>query len=114
MNFPLKKLSIKGILLLTLTLPFLQSCAHAQSSAAMTALDDKPFNDWTNSLMKQIKADPQYKRLPLDNSYQTDEFIVLLHDAYRKKISKNEFSKQISTQYPGHQYEATFIVSRLP
>ncbi len=75
---------------------------------------DKPFQDWLDTLVNQIKADPKYKRIPLDTSAQQEEFTVWLHNAYRKRVTKQEFASWVNGKYPGYQYEVGFITARLP
>jgi hypothetical protein len=91
-----------------------QGCAAPADPRMQAAVDDKPFYARFTGLLDQVKADPQYKRIPLDTSEQTNEFMQWLHDAYRRKISKSEFVQRIGSRYPGHQYEANFISQRLP
>jgi hypothetical protein len=92
----------------------IQGCASSVDPRMQAAVDDKSFDAWFTGLVDQIKADPQYKRIPLDTSEQRNEFMQWLHDAYRRKISKPEFVQRVDSRYPGHQHETTFIVQRLP
>lgn len=99
-----------------LTIPLLQGCATSSPSdpRVVAAETDKPFNSWLNTLLTQVKADPKYRRLPLDTEAQEEEFMVWLHNAYHHRVTKEEFSAWVNSQYPNHQYEVSFIVSRLP
>ena len=99
-----------------LTIPLLQGCATSSQDdpRVVAAGMDKPFNNWLDTLVTQIKADPKYKRLPLDTEAQQQEFTVWLHNAYHHRVTKEEFSAWVNGQYPNHQYEVSFIVSRLP
>ncbi|HYG46247.1 MAG TPA: hypothetical protein VEA17_25240 [Bordetella sp.] len=99
-----------------LAMPLLQGCATSSQNdpRVVAAGMDKPFNDWLDTLVSQIKADPKYKRLPLDTTAQQEEFTVWLHNAYHHRITKQEFASWMDGQYPGHQYEVAFIIARLP
>ncbi|MEW5561940.1 hypothetical protein AB1287_17105 [Enterobacter asburiae] len=108
------KLSIAGLIFCALTLPLAQGCATNQDPRVEAAVADKPFYDWFNNLISQIKADPSYKRLPIDSKAQSNDFLALLHTAWQHKISKREFTQRVNSQYPGHEYETSFIVARLP
>ena len=88
-------------------------CA-APDSRAQAAQQDKEFYAWYLQLAAAIKADPQYKRIPLDSPDQANEFVDWLHAAYRNQISADELSRKINQRYPGHQYEAGFIRQHLP
>lgn len=114
MNSPLKKLSSAVLLGFALSVPFIQGCTTAQDPGVSAAVEDKQFYSWFNNLTDQIKADPKYKRIPIDTKAQSNEFLVWLHDAYRKKITKHEFTQRVNSTYPNHEYETSFIVSRLP
>lgn len=97
-----------------LVLPVVQGCATERNPRIAAAVDDQPFQAWLNGLVSQIEANPQYKRLPLDTTESRETFLVLLHDTYHHRVSKEEFSRRVNSQYPGHQYETSFLVSRLP
>lgn len=97
-----------------LTLPLAQGCAAKQDPRITAAVEDKSFQDWFDQLIGQIKANPQYKRIPIETEAQQNEFLALLHDAYRHRISKQEFAQRVNSQYPNHQSETSFIVSKLP
>lgn len=114
MLFQRNTLWSRGVLLLALSLPLMQGCAREENAAVMTAVEDKAFNDWSNNVIKQIEADPKYKRIPIDTTEESADFIVLMHDAFRKKISHKMFFQRVNARYPDHQYEISFIVSRLP
>jgi hypothetical protein len=90
-----------------------QGCA-SPDPRMQAAVTDQPFHTWLLGLTDQIKADPDYKRIPLDTSDQTSEFTQWLHDAYRHKITKTQFAQLVQSRYPGHQYETDFIIKRLP
>ncbi|MBV7483874.1 hypothetical protein [Bordetella sp. BOR01] len=114
MNTRFRKASLAALTALVLALPLVQGCASSQDPRVEAAVADEPFYDWFNKLVSQIEADPKYKRIPIDTKPESNEFLVLLHDTYRHKITKQEFVQRVNTQYPGHDYETSFIVSRLP
>lgn len=91
-----------------------QGCASSTDPRMQAAVDDKPFYAWFTGLVDQIKADPSYKRIPLDTSEQKNEFMKWMRDTYHHKISKPEFMQRVESRYPGHQYETNFIIQRLP
>lgn len=108
------KFKLIGSLLIALSFPLVQGCSNTNEPQVISALDDKPFNDWLNKLLSQIKLDHNYKRIPIDTTEKSDDFLILLHDTYRHKITKKEFSQRMISQYPGHDYEISLITSRLP
>jgi len=115
MNIRFKKFSSAIAIGLALSVPLIQGCASTSNDTRATAaVEDKQFNAWFDNLVNQIKADPKYKRMPLDTKVQQNEFLVWLHDAYRKKTSKQALTQKINSAYPGHAYEASFIASKLP
>ncbi|MBQ0955258.1 hypothetical protein [Serratia symbiotica] len=108
------KLRLIGSLLLALSFSLVQGCTNTTDPQVVAAFQDTPFNDWFNNLLSQIKSDHVYKHMPIDTTEQSEKFLILLHDTYRHKITKKEFSQRMSNQYPGHDYEISFITSRLP
>ena len=116
MHTRLKKAGLVLVTAVALSLPLVQGCASAQSQnpQVVAAEADKPFMDWLEKLMQQVQANPNYRRMPIDTQVQKDQFIVWLHDAYRHRISKQEFARRVNAAYPGHQNESAFIVSKLP
>ncbi len=64
------------------------SCANTDGTSGYFALGDKPFNGRFNTLLSQIKFVHKYKRILIDTTDKSDEFLMLLHDAYRHKIAK--------------------------
>jgi len=115
MNIRFRKISSAIAIGLALSVPLIQGCASTSNDPRATAaVEDKQFNAWFDNLVNQIKADPKYKRIPIETKAKQNEFLVWLHDAYRKKTSKQELTKKINSAYPGHAYEASFIASKLP
>lgn len=108
-----KRHSVIALAIFLFGILVLQGCVN-QDSRVVAAVEDKPFYSWFNKLVSQIEKDPTYKRIPIDTTAQSNEFFVLLHDTYRHRVTKEEFSHRINTQYPNHQYETAFIVARFP
>lgn len=103
-----------ALLACVLVVPSIQGCATNTDPRVAAAVDDKPFYTWFNGLVDQIKADPNYKRMPIDTEAEVNQFLVELHDAYRHRITKKDFAALLNDRYPNHQNEVSFIVSRLP
>ncbi len=103
------------LLACVLAVPAIQGCAtNTDDPRVVAAVEDKPFSAWFDSLVDQIKADPNYKRMPIDTEAEANQFMVELHDAYRHRISKKDFAALLNSRYPNHQNEVSFLVSRLP
>ena len=71
------------------------------SSSGSTAFDDK-----LASVIAHVKADPEYKIIPLGSRTNREWFLDECHSLYTKKISKEQFVAEGSKQFPG--YEASF------
>ena len=83
-------------------------------SAAHAANRQQGFNEWIIAVSKEAAADPRYKRIPLDTDGQVKSFMALAGQLYTRSISPDDFRKAVSAEYPGHDYEIGFIISRLP
>lgn len=92
----------------------LMGAATLPVSAARAAHHQQGFNEWIMAVSKEAAADPQYKRIPLDTDAQTKSFMALAEQLYARSISPDDFRKAVIAQYPGHDYEIGFIISRLP
>jgi hypothetical protein len=82
--------------------------------SAEDAAKDTEFLTWYADLTEAMKADPQFRQLPIDSDAENEVFSARLHQAYRKKVSVAEFTRWLDYNYPGHTYEISFITSRLP
>lgn len=82
--------------------------------SAAEAARDQEFLAWYRDLTKEMKADPQYRQLPIDSDAEAEEFSARLHQAYRHEVSLADFTRWLDYNYPGHSYEVSFITSRLP
>jgi len=110
-----KKISTAIVIGFAFSVPLIQGCAStSHDSRAVAAVEDKQFDAWFDNLVNQIKADPKYKRMPIDTTEQQDEFLVWIHEAYLHQITKDELTRRIKSRYPNHEYESSFITSRLP
>ena len=115
MNKCFKKISSAIVIGFAISVPFIQGCAtQSDESRVMAAVEDKQFSAWFDNLTSQIKANPTYKRIPVETQAQQNEFLGWLHAAYRKQITKNELTHRINSKYPNHESEAAFIASKLP
>ena len=90
-----------------------QGCA-TRGSPADAAAQDQEFMGWLQNVSNAAKADPKYKNLSIDSPQQIQSFMVRTHDAYRRKISVEEYTRWLNASYPGHEYEVSFITQRLP
>jgi len=77
------------------------SLLTATSSMAGTAFDNK-----MSSVIKTVKADPNYKVIPLDSSSDRKWFFAQCEALYDKKITKEQFVSEGARQFPG--YDASF------
>ena len=90
-----------------------QGCA-TRSSPADAAAQDHEFMTWLQGVSNAAKSDPKYKNLNIDTPHQIQSFMVQTHDAYRKKISVEQYPRWLNGSYPNHEYEVSFITQRLP
>ena len=82
--------------------------------AAQASGKEDGYNEWLVALGKAASADPKYNRIPLDTEAQTKAFMDLTHQLYRKQISPDQYRAAVISQYPGHDYEVSFIIAQLP
>ncbi|HEI8868177.1 hypothetical protein [Serratia sp. AKBS12] len=109
-----KRHGVTALVIFLFSILLLQGCVSQEDPRVVAAVEDKPFSIWFDKLVRQTEQDPIYKRIPIDTTAQSKEFLLLLHDTYRHRITKQAFSQRVNTQYPNHQYETAFIVARLP
>lgn len=94
-----------------------QSAAPPENAEAesRSAAHDDAFNRWiAGELAERAKADPRYHRIPLDTDAAVQQFTGWLHALYRQRMTPDEFQRTVLKAYPGHAYEADFIVASLP
>jgi hypothetical protein len=101
------------VLLLLGASPLLPSCGMGKSQVE-TAAEDDQFMAWLQGVSKAAKTDPKYKELSIKTPAQIEAFMIRTHEAYRKKISIEEYSRWLNASYPGRAYEVDFITQRLP
>ena len=82
--------------------------------AARASGKEDGYNEWLVALGKAASADPKYNRIPLDTEAQTKTFMYLTHQLYRKQIGANQYRAAAISQYPGKDYEVSFIIAQLP
>ncbi|HMN76853.1 MAG TPA: hypothetical protein PKC97_12355 [Burkholderiaceae bacterium] len=90
--------------------PYDSTAAEARSAA-----HDDVFNHWVaGDLAERVKADPRYRRIPLDTGAAVQQFTGWLHALYRQRMTPQEFRTTVLKMYPGHEYEVDFIILALP
>jgi hypothetical protein len=72
------------------------------ATASMAA----PFDTKMSSVITTVKADPNYKSIPLASSADRAWFFDECQALYSKKISKEQYVADGAKQFPG--YEASF------
>lgn len=83
--------------------------------AAGGAAHGQSLDEWiTVTLVDKVKANPRYKRIPIDTQAAADEFRDWMRALWLQRISPDEFKRMIAQKYPGHDYEADFIVANMP
>ena len=87
---------------------------HAVATAAVlaaglltaTASMATAFDTKMSDVIAHVKADPNYKVIPLQSSADREWFMDECHALYGKKISKEQFVADGVKQFPA--YEASF------
>ena len=106
-----------GLLLGLLGLPAGATAPVPQpaNQAATAPTGAQSFNEWvTTTLVDKVKADPHYKRIPLDTQPAAEEFKGWMEALWLQRITPDEFKRDVERKYPGHDYEADFIIAALP
>lgn len=114
MKITAKHFSRAVLMACVLALPAMQGCATNANPRVTAAVEDEPFYAWFNRLLDQVKADPNYKRMPIDTKADEEQFLIWLHDTYRHRMTKQEFADLANGRYPNHHNEVAFIVSKFP
>ena len=73
----------------------------ATASMATNAFDNK-----LSAVIKQVKADPNYKAIPMSSTAEREWFFNECEALYQKKISKEQYLADGARQFPG--YDASF------
>jgi hypothetical protein len=71
------------------------------ASMATNAFDNK-----LSAVIAHVKADPNYKPIPLSSSAERSWFVNECESLYMKKISKEQYLADGARQFPG--YDASF------
>jgi hypothetical protein len=74
------------------------------ATASMAGSDE--FDRKMSSVIGQIKADPSYRKIPLDTSADRQWFYDQSAALFEKKITKAQYVDEGSRKFPG--YEASF------
>jgi len=72
--------------------------ASSASMAAATGFDNR-----MNALIEHVKADPNYKRIPLNSSADREWFYNESEQLYVGKITKEQFVADGTKQFPGYE-----------
>ena len=64
------------------------------------------FDARLSSVIKQVKADPGYKKIPIDTTADREWFADESEALFKKKITKEQYVADGSSHFPG--YEASF------
>src|SRR2546430_1970787 len=71
-----------------------------------TASMANPFDNKMSSVIAQVKADPNYKTIPLASAGDREWFFSESQALYKKKITKEQYVADGEKQFPG--YGASF------
>lgn len=95
-----------------------QTARSADAAAAPSyrlAARAQSFDDWvTVTLADKVKADPKYRRIPLDTKPAAEEFGAWMLELWSQQITADEFKRRVDRKYPGHEYEVYFIIANMP
>ena len=91
-----------------------QRAAAAVATAAVltaglmtaTASMASSFDNKMSSVITHVKADPNYKSIPLNSSADREWFFNECEALYKNKITKEQYVADGAKQFPG--YEASF------
>lgn len=93
----------------------LTSCANGElAEQSNKYLSDPEYSQWMNATVEKIKKTPSYRRIPIDTFEQQTDYIALSYQAYKQKISKQEFADTMNQKYPGYTDSVQWIVEQLP
>lgn len=87
----------------TLTTVVVLAAGLMTSTASMAGA---AFDAKMSSVIDHVKADPGYKKIPLNTSADRQWFFDESQSLYEKKITKEQYLADGSKQFPG--YEASF------
>ena len=75
-------------------------------SATASNASSAAFDNRMSHVITQVKADPNYKKIPLDSTNDREWFADQSEALFKKKITKEEYVAEGAKHYPG--YEASF------
>lgn len=84
------------------------AAAAVLAAGLMTATSSmaSAFDNKMSSVIAHVKADPNYKTIPLNNSADREWFFNECEALYKNRITKEQFLADGAKQFPG--YEASF------
>lgn len=105
-----------GLLVLPAGATGIAAPAAGQAAAQPgTATHTQSFESWLNGpLTDAIKTDPKYHRIPLATHADTTEYLTWMMELWSQQITPVEFKQRVDQKYPGHEYEADFVITHLP
>lgn len=80
--------------------------ASGLMTATASMAGSNAFDNRMSSAIAHVKADPNYKTIPLESNADREWFFTESEALYKKKISKEQYVADGSKQFPG--YEASF------
>ncbi len=84
------------------------AAAAVLAAGLMTATSSMAnnFDNKMSSVIAHVKADPNYKTIPLTNSADREWFFNECEALYKNRITKEQYMADGAKQFPG--YEASF------
>ena len=84
------------------------AAATVLAAGLMTATSSmaSAFDSKMSSVIAQVKADPNYKSIPLATAADREWFFNECESLYKNKITKEQYMADGAKQFPG--YEASF------
>ena len=74
--------------------------------ASTASMAGSAFDNKMSSVIAHVKADPNYKTIPLGSSVNREWFFSQSEALFNKKITKEQYVADGAKQFPG--YEASF------
>jgi hypothetical protein len=109
------------LIFLFITALLFTACSSSLDSSIKAATKDandpavtKAFEGWFYKVIDDVKANPNYKRIPLDTKADQDWYLSLMFTAWDKKISKEEFVKDGLKRFPDYKESFEFVANKMP